>query len=137
MNGHTGNLRAEIERLSSMKVSDLMDETKLSLVFPAKTRTGVPYIRSMDLAYDTHDFGTGGGIHYRWAGVVKTKQMRVAYCWSTRRNKAGYFLGWRQVERNAIEGHIVRDQLVARKSKKRLKVLQTKRTEKLRLQNTP
>lgn len=68
-------------------------------------------------------------VRYKWTGYVKTPKMEVAYCWTTRRNQAGYFLGWRQIRRKS--GLIERDQLVARKSRKRLAALQYKRSHAL------
>lgn len=70
-------------------------------------------------------------VKYRWAeGYIETDKMEVAYCWTTRRNVAGYFLGWRQIKRKS--GRIERDQFVSRKSKKRLAALQTRRADALR-----
>lgn len=117
-----GGIMDEIRALSSKSLSQHMDETKFSLKFPVKTKSGALVTKTMRLEYETDTFGTGGGVNYRWGyGPVRTAQMKVAYCWSTRRNKAGYFIGWREVERHARKGYIVRDQLIARKSKKRLK----------------
>ncbi len=70
-------------------------------------------------------------VKYRTAdGYIETDKMQVAYCWTTRRNVAGYFLGWRQIKRKS--GRIERDQFVSRKSKKRLAALQTRRADALR-----
>lgn len=133
MQAHTGNLTEALARLSSMTLSDQMNETKLSLLFPAKTKLGRLYTKTMELEFKKNSYGGGGGIRYRWTGYIETPQMKVAYCWSTKRNKAGYFLGWRQIERKARPGHVVRDQLIARKSKKRLSIRQEKLGAKLRL----
>ena len=68
-----------------------------------------------------------GKTNYRWWGKVKTPRMTVAYCWSCHRNVAVYFLGWREVYNDrGIPGY-TRDQYVARKSKKRLSLLQKRR----------
>jgi hypothetical protein len=68
---------------------------------------------------------------YRWAGKIRTARMNVGYCWMMKRNKAGYFLGWR--ETYDTKGALIeRDQFVARKSKKRLSLLQKRRTEALK-----
>jgi hypothetical protein len=66
---------------------------------------------------------------YRFWGRVRTARLTVAYCWGVRRNTAGYFVGWREIY--AKDGGIVRDQFVARKSKKRLSQLQKRRTDAL------
>ncbi len=64
----------------------------------------------------------GGESNYRYWGLIQTPRKKVAYCWSCNRNIHGYFLGWRQVyDKN---GRFVRDQWVARKSRKRLKFRQ-------------
>jgi len=65
---------------------------------------------------------------YRWWGKVRTPRLIVAYCWAVKRNKAGYFLGWRETY-DASGVRLDRDQFVARKSKKRLSLLQKRRTD--------
>lgn len=60
---------------------------------------------------------------------------KVRFCWSTTRNAAGYFLGWREIE--PAEGSkakfaMKRDQWIARKARHRCKTKALQRTEKLR-----
>lgn len=63
---------------------------------------------------------------YKWWGRVKTARMDICYCWSTKRNEAGYFIGWREVYEN---GKMVRrDQWMARKNKTRLMEFMLRRT---------
>ena len=70
---------------------------------------------------------SGEDMRYRFWGVIVTPRQRVAYCWSLRRNEAGYFLGWRNVyDKNGRK--IGQDQWTARKVKKRLKEMQLRRT---------
>jgi hypothetical protein len=70
-----------------------------------------------------------GRTTYRWWGKIQTSRMKVAYCWSCHRNVAGFFLGWREVYDKS--GKRTRDQYLARKSKKRLSLLQKRRTDAL------
>lgn len=73
------------------------------------------------------DDGTECGERYKFWGVIVTPRQRVAYCWTLRRNEAGYFLGWRNVyDKNGRK--IGQDQWTARKVKKRLKEMQLRRT---------
>jgi len=68
---------------------------------------------------------------YRWCGKIHTARMTVAYCWGVKRNTAGFFLGWREVY--GKDGKVEkRDQFIARKSKKRLSLLQNRRTMALK-----
>lgn len=70
---------------------------------------------------------SGEDMSYRFWGVIRTPRQRVAYCWSTRRNEAGYFLGWRNVyDKNGRK--VGQDQWTARKVKKRLKEMQLRRS---------
>lgn len=70
------------------------------------------------------------GTNYRCWGAFKTPRMAVSYCWSCHKNIAGYYLGWRQIfdENGKI---IDKDQWIARRVKKRVKEVQTKKTEAL------
>ncbi len=63
---------------------------------------------------------------YRYWGKLKTARLRFAYCWGLNRNRAGYFLGWREIY-DAKGTLVKRDQFVARKVKVRLKELQQRR----------
>lgn len=140
MQEETNGILDKIAALSSMNLVQHMNETKFSRKFPTPSRRnpGTTYTRTMQMEFVKASDGSGGGIHYRWGGgYVETAQLKVAYCWSTRRNKAGYFLGWRQVERKSKPGHVVRDQLIARKGKKRLKERQIKLTAALKAKNSP
>jgi len=69
------------------------------------------------------------GVTYRcWKGAYKSPRMTVAYCWSCHKNIAGYYLGWRQIY--GPDGKIIeKDQWIARRVKKRLAEVQTKKTE--------
>lgn len=70
---------------------------------------------------------SGENMRYKFWGVIVTPRQRVAYCWSLRRNEAGYFLGWRNVyDKNGRK--IGQDQWTARKVKKRLKEIQLRRS---------
>ncbi len=136
MQAQTSRIMEEIKRLSSMSVSEHMDQTKFSLVFPVKNKFGRIVERTMALEYNGL-IGHGGGIRFRWgSGPVETAQLKVAYCWSTKRNKAGYFIGWREVVRKSKPLEVKRDQLIARKSKKRLEIRQRRLAEELRSKNT-
>lgn len=108
----------------SSHVQDALKRDKLNRVFAR--RTGTKYV--LDVEYDPEV--RINMVNYRMVGYVQTPRLLVAYCWSTQRNEAGYFLGWRQVKYKS--GKIVRDQFVARKTKRRLKELQTRRHETLK-----
>lgn len=71
------------------------------------------------------DIGASG---YKYWGRVKTPRMDICYCWSTRRNEAGYFLGWREVYENNVM--VRRDEWMARKNKTRLKEFMLRRMAK-------
>jgi hypothetical protein len=70
-----------------------------------------------------------GKTNYRYWGKLRTKRMKLAFCWSCHRNTSGYFLGWREIYEK--DGQIRRDNYLARKSKKRLSLLQKRRHEAL------
>lgn len=70
-----------------------------------------------------------GRTTYRYWGKIKTARTVVAYCWSCHRNEAGYFLGWREIY--SKDGKSVRDGYIARRCKKRLSLLQKRRTDAL------
>ncbi len=67
---------------------------------------------------------------YRYWGKVTTARMKVGFCWSTTRNEAGYFLGWRELF-SPTGKRIGRDQFTARKTKVRLKEQQLRKTKAL------
>lgn len=68
-----------------------------------------------------------GEMRYRFWGRVRTQRLYVAYCWSTKRNEAGYFLGWREHYNEKAE-MVSRDQWTGRKNKTRLREMQLRRT---------
>src|SRR5260221_9396480 len=56
------------------------------------------------------------GLNYNYLTAgVNGKGQSVCFCWSTHRNAAGYFLGWRQTR--MIKGTVKRDRWVARKQR--------------------
>lgn len=52
---------------------------------------------------------------------------RVWFCWSTHRNVAGFFLGWREVHFKS--GKTKRDKWLSRRSRKRCKEIAHRRSE--------
>lgn len=57
------------------------------------------------------------GLNYSYLTAgVNGKGQSVCFCWSTHRNAAGYFLGWRQTR--MVKGTVKRDRWVARKQRK-------------------
>lgn len=56
------------------------------------------------------------------------KNQSVWYCWSSHRNVAGYYLGWRETHMRS--GTVRRDQWAARKSRKAVSRLARKRAER-------
>lgn len=65
----------------------------------------------------------------RRTDFVKTPRAIISYCWYVHRNEAGYFIGFQAKWKN---GKVIsRDQLIARKSKKRLALHQKKKAAAL------
>lgn len=63
-------------------------------------------------------------VHW-WTGLLAAKSRpsrAVAYCWTAKRNAAGYFLGWREVHEPGAS--VKRDGWTARRQKKALVALQ-------------
>jgi hypothetical protein len=80
------------------------------------------------------------GANYDYYPAGKTKRgYTVSFCWTTKRNVAGYFLGWRQVSKPATKAEakrgmvstIKRDRWIARKSRKAAEVVAWTRSAKL------
>jgi hypothetical protein len=72
------------------------------------------------------------GLNYVWWGLYRSPTIKgraVAYCHSTGRNVAGYFLGWRETW--TADGIVKRDQWTARRVKKALSKLQERRQARL------
>lgn len=67
----------------------------------------------------------GLNYHYAWGGKNGRNQT-LWFCWSTHRNVAGYFLGWREVRGKR---KVRRDRWVARKSRIAVKKLAQRRAE--------
>lgn len=67
----------------------------------------------------TRVFDPGVRANYRYWGPVKNgKGQKVRFCWSTRRNAAGFFLGWREtIMKN---GTTKRDRWCSRRVKARV-----------------
>lgn len=67
--------------------------------------------------------------NYRYVyGGYNGKNQLVLYCWSSHRNVAGYFLGWRETQRRNKTGK--RDQWAARKSRKTVMELAQRRAKR-------
>lgn len=61
----------------------------------------------------TLEFPEGARMSWRYCRVEKAGWPRVRYCYSTERNLAGYFLGWRETVKK--DGNGRRDQWIASK----------------------
>lgn len=69
--------------------------------------------------------------NYRyWGDVVNGKGQRVRFCWSTTRNAAGFFMGWRETVRK--NRTVKRDMFVSRRVRERVKDIARQRTNALR-----
>lgn len=74
-----------------------------------------------------------GGLGYRYVfGPNDGRGRRVLFCWSLRRNVAGYFLGWREVGPSK-KGVTKRDRWAARKSRRGVVALAERRQAAARL----
>lgn len=82
----------------------------------------------------TREFPAGARLNWRFWQVKGKRAPRVRYCYSTERNLAGYFLGWREVW-DAKRGQGRRDMWIAskRRTTVREKALQRKRVHEARL----
>lgn len=77
----------------------------------------------------TTDFPEGARMNSRYWGNIKvSKNVTVSYHYSTERNLAGYFLGWRETW-NAKKGEGKRDQWVASKRRTAVRDRAKQRTE--------
>jgi hypothetical protein len=66
----------------------------------------------------TRVFEPGVSTSYRYYGPVKNRKgQKVRFCYSTRRNAAGFFLGWRETWMK--NGTVKRDQWISRRVKAR------------------
>lgn len=86
---------------------------------------------------DAHKLTTimakGQSRRYLWWGLHRPpgrKGSAVAYCYSSGRNAAGFFLGWRAVW--AADGTVKEDQWTARRSRTAVRELQKRRTNALK-----
>jgi hypothetical protein len=77
----------------------------------------------------TRVFEPGVSTNYRYWGPVKNgKGQRVRFCWSSHRNAAGFFLGWRETWMK--NGTVKRDQWASRRVKARVADLARSRYER-------
>lgn len=68
--------------------------------------------------------------NWRWYKAGKDGWGReVRYAWATKRNMAGYFLGWREI---VTKDGIKRDQFFAKRVKKKVMAKQLERAQKFR-----
>ena len=82
----------------------------------------------------TRMMADGKSANYRYMGATNGRGQAVWFCWSTQRNAAGYFLGWREtyLKRKKKDGtYAKRDQWTARKAKKRVMELAQRRRDRL------
>lgn len=84
----------------------------------------------------TRLWGEGPGPRYRyWGDIRNGKGQRVRYCWSTNRNAAGFFLGWREVWMKNGTGK--RDQYVSRRSRQKVKDIARRRHDAMKAKSSP
>lgn len=77
----------------------------------------------------TRVFEPGVSTNYRYWGPVKNgKGQKVRFCWSSHRNAAGFFLGWRETWMK--NGTVKRDQWLARRVKARAADVAKRRHDK-------
>ena len=77
----------------------------------------------------TRVFDPGVSTNYRYWGPVKNgKGQKVRFCWSSHRNAAGFFLGWREVHMK--NGTVKRDRWLSRRVKTRCADVARSRYEK-------
>ncbi len=74
-------------------------------------------------------------LSWRYWRRVKTPRLTIRFCWYVHRNVSGYFLGWRETVDS--KGKVTRDQIVARRCKRRLKELMKRKTEALEVKFPP
>ena len=71
-------------------------------------------------------FGAGVSMNYRYFPAPKNgKGQRVWFCWSTHKNVAGFYLGWREVYMK--NGTVKRDRWLSRRVKARCKEVAKRR----------
>lgn len=76
-----------------------------------------------------------GGTGYTYYSAGKDGRGRkVRFCWSSHRNVAGYFLGWREVE---SKKQTKRDMWAARKVRRRLAELAKRRADSFKSRAAP
>lgn len=82
----------------------------------------------------TLEFPEGARMNSRYCEVRGKREPRVRYCYSTERNLAGYFLGWREVWHDK-KGVGRRDQLIASKRRNtvRDKAIERRKAHEARL----
>jgi hypothetical protein len=79
----------------------------------------------------TRAFDGGARMSWRYYNAGKDGRGRKVYfCWSTERNAAGYFLGWRQVTNK--DGSGKRDMWTANRTRNRVKETAKNRTNAFR-----
>jgi hypothetical protein len=75
---------------------------------------------------NTRVFDAGVSASYRYYPAPKNgKGQKVWFCWSTHRNAAGFFLGWRETYRK--NGTVKRDKWLSRRVKTRCKEIAKRR----------
>lgn len=101
-------LPAPIQQLMlEMQVESIQRQRKAVLADPVRHKK-------------TLHFPEGAPMNYRYYRVDKASWPKVDYCWSTGRNLAGYFLGWR--ETTSRDGSGKRDMWLASKRRDVVKV---------------
>ena len=74
----------------------------------------------------TRVFDAGVSAAYRyWPAGKNGKGQKVMFCWSTHRNAAGFYLGWREVYMK--NGTVKRDRWLARRIKNRCAAIAKRR----------
>lgn len=75
---------------------------------------------------NTRVFDAGVSTSYRYFSSGKNgKGQRVLFCWSSHRNSAGFFLGWRETYMKS--GTVKRDRWLSRRVKARCKEIAARR----------
>lgn len=84
----------------------------------------------------TRVFDPGISPNYRYyTAGVNGKSQRIVFCWSTHRNAAGFYLGWRETYRK--NGDVKRDMWLARRVRSRCKDIALSRSTKARTKGQP
>ncbi len=76
----------------------------------------------------TRVFDAGVSTNYRyWPAPKNGKGQKVWFCWSSHKNAAGFYLGWREVHMK--NGTVKRDRWLARRVKNRVAAIAKRRSD--------